>query len=148
MNHIKQILLPLICLWTFIPCGISQNEKPIKPFYTVEANFGISICNELIAFNNNIIKSKLSYQTLVYGANFAAGIELTHYLKTGLGLGYFYYQQSDKRYPYGIAYLPNSMTTHGIPLFLYLRSDFLDRKISPYVDFKIGNNFLLFCAVF
>ena len=148
MNYIKKTLLPFIILGAFIPYGISQNENiekkktSIKPYYNVEANFGVSTCNEMEA-NNNTIEAKLAYQTLVCGASFSGGIELAHYFKVGLGLGYFYYKQNDKRYPYGIAYLPNSMTTHGIPLFLYLRSDFLNKKISPYLDFKIGNNFLV-----
>jgi len=143
MNYIKKTILPFLLLWAFIPYGISQNEKSsFKPFYHVEANFGISTCIER-EYINKIFESKLAYQTLVYGANFAGGIEFTHYFKAGLGLGYLYYKQNDKRYPYSIIFLPNSMTTHGIPLFLYLRSDFLDRKISPFVDIKIGNNFLI-----
>jgi len=154
MNYIKKTFLPFILLWAFIPYGVSQNsdkkkKPPIKPFYTVEANFGISTCKILehkITHGVIIIfDAKLHYQTLAYGANFAAGIELTHYFKAGLGLGYFYYKQKDNRIPWSGNIIPNSIstTTHGIPLFLYLRSDFLESKISPYVDFKIGNNFLI-----
>ena len=149
-STLKMLLTVVFCLFVWIPSGICQNESPaqkklsIKPYYAVEANFGISIFNEReYSASNETLESKLAYQTLVYGANFVGGVELTHYFKVGLGIGYFYYKQKDKRYPYSAFYIPNSMTTHGIPLFLYLRSDFLDRKISPYVDIKIGNNFLI-----
>jgi hypothetical protein len=148
----KMLLTIIFSLFTLIPNGVSQNENlnkkksSIKPFYLVEANFGISTCNKR-EYNSSIhtFEARLAYQTLVYGANFAGGIELAHYFKAGLGLSYFYYKQKDTRYPYPSSpvYIPNSMTTHGIPLFLYLRSDFLDRKISPYMDIKIGNNFLI-----
>jgi len=90
-------------------------------------------------------EAKLSYKTLVYGGNFMGGIELQHYFKVGLGLGYSYYKQKDNTVPYISDYIlyPDSIITHKIPLFLYLRSDFLDKKVSPYIDFKIGNNFLI-----
>ena len=127
--------------------GICQNSEkknlPIKPYYAIEANFGISAMNKREFVSERVFESKFSYQTLVYGVNFVGGIELTHYFKVGLGIGYFYYKQQDQRTPYSVIHLPNSMTTHGIPLFVYLRSDFLDRKISPYMDIKIGNNFLI-----
>jgi len=163
MNHIKKSFLLIICLWAFVPYGISQNENhdkkntTIKPFYSVAANFGISTTSEikysvfhssfLVAVENDA--AKLSYKTLVYGADFSGGIELKHYFKVGLGLGYFYYKQDDKSLPYGyypsygIYAFPDFITTHGIPLFLFIRSDFLDKKTSPYIDFKIGNNFLI-----
>ena len=166
MNHIKTFFLPFICLWVFIPYGISQNEHSdkkklsIKPFYAVEANFGISATNE-IKYSVKYYGShyfleiedddaKFSYKTLVYGANFLGGVELAHYLKIGLGLGYLYYKQSDKTLPYTHSLFssfpinfPDHITTHGIPLFVYIRSDFWDNKTSPYIDFKIGNNFLV-----
>ena len=144
------LLITVVILFALISNGICQNENldkkkfPIKPYYAVEANFGISTFNEReFSASNETLESKLAYQTLVYGVNFVGGIELAHYFKAGLGIGYFYYKQKDKRYPYSVIYLPNTMTTHGIPLFVYLRSDFLDRKISPYMDIKIGNNFLI-----
>jgi len=146
----KMLLTMLFSLFVLTPNGISQNEShhkknsSINPFYTVEVNSGISTSIEMeYNASNQEFEAKLSYQTMVYGANFAGGIEIAHYFKAGLGLGYFYYKQRDKRYPYSVIYMPNSMTTHGIPLYLYLRSDFLDRKISPYMDIKIGNNFLI-----
>jgi len=78
------------------------------------------------------------------------GIELKHYFKVGLGAGYSYYKQEDNGFTYssyGGNYTydltPESVITHRIPLYLYLRSDFLDKKISPFIDFKIGNNFLI-----
>jgi len=169
MNHIKKIPLLIICLWAFIPYGISQNENPnkkdatIKPFYSVTANFGASTTSEIKYRIRNFWSrpyleieddnAKLSYKTLVYGADFSGGIELKHYFKVGLGLGYFYYKQDDNGAPYNGTYpyhywyrpdiFPYFTTTHGIPLFLFIRSDFLDKKTSPYVDLKIGNNFLI-----
>ncbi|MCL2290371.1 MAG: hypothetical protein FWC34_06670 [Bacteroidetes bacterium] len=154
MNYINKTLLSFICLWIFVPCGISQNnpekkKSSIKPFYSVEVNFGISTCKEVdyTTYSYHIFiangNAKLAYQTLVYGASFVGGIELAHYFKVGLGLGYLYYKQNDNRIPYSYQLLPNSIITHGLPLFLYLRSDFLDKKISPYMDLKIGNNFLI-----
>jgi len=156
MKNIKSklLLLLIFSLFAFIPSGVSQGENPekkkssVKPFYTVEANFGISTCKEMeygIDYYRIYLKedARLAYQTLVYGTNFAAGIELAHYFKVGLGLGYLYYKQEDNAIPNSWYALPDSKTTHGIPLFIYLRSDFLNRKISPYIDFKIGNNFLI-----
>ena len=88
-------------------------------------------------------EAKLSYKTLVYGGNFMGGIELQHYFKVGLGLSYLYYKQYDSSEPSFFRGMPFSSTTHGIPLFLHLRSNFLDKKISPYMDLKVGNNFLI-----
>ena len=120
-------------------------------------NFGISTSKALEyieeeyqghpIYNNRSVNldkdAKLSYQTLVYGANFMGGIELSHYFKVGIGLGYLYYKQKDNRIPFYFNVIPNSITTHGVPLFVYVRSDFLDKKSTPYLDFKIGNNFLI-----
>jgi len=164
MNHIKKLFLPIICLLIFVPYGIGQNENPtkknasIKPFYSVAANFGISTTSEIKysvkrlgnlyqGFEIEDDNAKLSYKTLVYGVDLSGGIEFKHYFKVGLGLGYFYYKQDDKGLPYYNFHhyhiLPGFITTHAIPLFLFLRSDFLDNKISPYIDMKIGNNFLI-----
>jgi hypothetical protein len=166
MNYLKKFTLSLICLWAFLPYGISQNETTdkknlsLKPFYTVEVNFGVSTCREVkynkpshydnynswyyeMSHNGIEENAKLSYKTLVYGTNFTAGIELTHYAKVGLGIGYLFYKQEDNRIPMRLLLIPASITTHGIPLFLYLRSDFINRKKSPYIDLKIGNNFLV-----
>jgi hypothetical protein len=149
----KSLLLLMISLCAFIPYGISQNETldkkklSIKPFYSVEVNFGISTCKvgeyQVHPYGIYMEGAKLSYQTLVYGTHFAAGAVLAHYFKIGLGLGYLYYKQKNNWMPDSFFALPNSITTHGLPLFLYLRSDFLDKKTSPYMDFKIGNNFLI-----
>jgi hypothetical protein len=148
MNHIKKLFLLIICLWAFLHFGISQNENSdkkkssVKPFYVVEANFGISSCKE-IRYNEykHKLETKLFYKTLVYGANFSGGIELAHYFNIGAGIGYLYYKQEDN----GITFVfnPYSKTTHGVPLFLYLRSYFVNKKASPFIDFKIGNNFLI-----
>ena len=159
MNHIKKLFLLIICLWAFVSHGIGQNENfgkknsTIRHFYYVAANFGISTTSERnygpIIYNQDK-DVKLSYRTLVYGVDFSGGIELKHYFKVGLGLGYFYYKQDDKREPDGPhphsrrPYIyPNFITTHAIPLFLFIRSDFLDKKVSPYIDLRVGNNFLI-----
>jgi len=145
----KLSLTLIFSLFVCIPFGLSQNKNPNKkkPFYAVEANFGVSTYKEraytIHSYGVQFKDEMLSYPAFVYGTNFSAGIELTHYFKVGLGLGYLYYKQKDNRLPYHFSIIPDSMTTHGIPLFLYLRSDFLDKKISPYIDFKIGNNFLI-----
>jgi hypothetical protein len=151
---------------------IDKKKSSMKPFYAFETNFGITSRREMSKYHDeydyyeryNFLPStinyadndaKLFYKTLVYGANFTGGFEFKHYLKAGLGLGYLYYKQATRNLPYifddgdktpleppYILY-PDFTITHGIPLFLYLRSDFLDKKISPYMDFKIGNNFLI-----
>ena len=157
MKKVKKIVLLFFCLWAIIPNGMSQSiadldkKTSFKSFYLIEANFGISTKEEMswteyqfYQFYINDDNAKLSYKTLVYGASFIKGVELQHYFKAGLGLSYSYYKQKDKTVPYfsnNIIY-PNSIITHKIPLFLYLRSDFFDKKVSPYIDFKIGNNFL------
>lgn len=60
-------------------------------------------------------------------------------------MGYLYYKQDDRALPYisSDCMLPYTVTTHGIPLFVFLRNDFWNGKISPFIDFKIGNNFLI-----
>jgi len=159
MNHLKKLFLPIICLWAFIPYGIGQNENSgktnvsIKPFYSVAANFGISTTSTVIRRSGQYDRGAevdFLYKALVYGADFSGGIELKHYFKAGLGLGYFYYKQDDYEFSYIYFFdywiceiIPDFINTHGIPLFLFMRSDFLDKKTSPYVDFKIGNNFLI-----
>jgi len=163
MSYIKKTLLLFIILWIFHPCGIAQSESSekkklsLKPFYTVEANFGISTCMDVkySYSHSNIIymvkedaTAKLKYKTLVYGISFVGGIEFAHFFKAGLGLGYLYYKQRDYSLPHVLHYwlpetYPYGRTTHGIPLFLNLRSDFLDKKTTPFLEFKIGNNFLV-----
>jgi len=154
-NILKPKLLLFISLFAFISVGVSQNEnfnkkkKSIKPFYSIDANIGISTCmdayylSSIHGYGFQKKDAKLSYKSMVYGVNFAGGIELAHYLKVGLGLGYLFYKQTDNGFPFNYIVIPNSATTHGLPLFLYFRSDFLDKKTSPYLDFKIGNNFLV-----
>ena len=148
MSNFKKIILFFFCSLVVIPYNMAQNadfdkkKSAVKPFFSIDANFGVSTKKDL---GNNIrhsfnSKVQLNFKSLVYGANFAGGIELQHYFKIGLGLGYLFYGQLER--PYLSSSLYGSIT-HGIPLFLYLRSDFLDKKITPYVDFKIGNNFLI-----
>jgi hypothetical protein len=168
MPPLKKTFLLIICLWAFGHSAVAQNQTsdtkkfPFKLFYTVEANFGISTTSEI---KYNLVKSppayfggieiedenaKLAYKTLAYGIDFSVGMELKYYFKVGLGLGYLYYKQSDKGLPYtclGIdrryGCLPNFRTTHGIPLYLFIQSNFLDRKNSPFINLKVGNNFLV-----
>ncbi|MCL2041459.1 MAG: hypothetical protein FWG84_05395 [Bacteroidales bacterium] len=153
MNVFKKTILLFLCSLVATPWLMAQEKKPIKHFYAVEANLGISMRKEAswegqpdYSFSDD---AKLSYKALVYGCNFMGGVELKHYFKVGLGIGYSYYKQEDNRFFYRIYdqyvyYLtPESVTTHRIPLYLYLRSDFLDQKKSPFIDFKIGNNFLI-----
>ena len=167
MNNFKKILLVLFCLGTIIPCGIAQStdfdkkEPPLKTFSTIEINVGASFAKAMswgtdyasFSAGYNDPSAIFSYKTVVYGANFIRGVELKRYCKAGLGIGYFYYKQDDKRATYtaqggfsyfdGVIVFPDYITTHGIPLFLYLRSDFSDKKTAPYLDLKIGNNFLI-----
>ena len=162
MNNFKKILLVLFCLGIIIPYGISQNtdfekkESSLKTFNVIEANVGASFSKTMswtyiynFLYLGSTEPAKFSYKTLVYGVNFIKGIELKHYCKAGLGIGYFYYKQEDKREPYlsygskGYIVFPDYVTTHGFPLFLYLRSDFSEKKTAPYLDLKIGNNFLI-----
>jgi len=152
-NYIKKTLL-LIFLGAFIANGFSQNENPnkksssLESFYNIEANFGISTCRELkyvIDFGSLIIneKAKLTYKTLVYGVNFAGGVSLAHYAKAGLGIGFLFYMQEKPHFPLHTPAFSSNRTTFGVPLFLYLRSDFSEQKNSLYIDLKIGNNFLV-----
>lgn len=151
MNKPGKTVLFSFCLFLFSLYGISQNtdstvrKSRIKPFYAIEANFGASarIENDFSGIDNS---ANFLYKSLVYGGNFMGGIELNHYFKVGLGVGYLYYKIEDNAIfnstpQYRITRL--TATTHGIPLFLFIRSNFLNRKISPYMDLKIGNNFLL-----
>ena len=145
----KIVIMSVFCLWAIVPCGIAQEEtiekkkSNVKPFYSVDANFGLSMRREVLDMQD--YDARLSFKSLVYGGNFIKGVELKHYFKVGLGIGYLYYKQKDTSLAYFTIYNlhRDSTITHGIPLFLYLRSDFLDKKISPYIDFKIGNNFLV-----
>lgn len=146
--------------------AFSQNEKKssVEPFYAVEFNLGISTrsefeytsklgVNDFHPFDLYYLESdkpQLTYKTLVFGLNFAGGIKLESpspyfNFKAGLGIGYLFYRQDDRSLPYvtNAFIFPHTITTHGIPLFVYLRNDFWDGKISPYLDFKIGNNFLI-----
>jgi outer membrane protein assembly factor BamA len=135
-----------------------EKKSGIKYFYAVEANIGISMRKDITWENPGKFyyfindEAKLSYRTSVYGCNFMGGIELNSYFKAGIGTGYSYYKQNDHGFglPYTTSHIsfPSFIThestiTHRIPLYLYLRSDFLDRNISPFMDLKIGNNFLI-----
>ena len=155
MNNFKKTILLFLCSLVATPWLMAKEKKAIKPFYAVEANLGISMRKEasweaLPHYTFISDDAKLSYKTLVYGGNFMGGIELKHYFKVGLGIGYSYYKQEDNGLP-RLFYMrdndyiitPKSTVTHRIPLYLYIRSDLLDKKISPFMDFKIGNNFLI-----
>jgi hypothetical protein len=150
MNKPSKIVLFSFCLFLFSLYGISQNmdstvrKSRTKPFYAIEANFGVSARIKGSQFEGAFKSINFLYKSLVYGGNFMGGIELNHYFKVGLGLGYFYCKINDNAIrPSG--YIINNLTTttHGLPLFLFIRSNFLNRKVSPYMELKIGNNFLL-----
>ena len=85
----KILLAIVFILFAWIPNGTCQKNPDkkksfLKPFYTMEANFGISTCMERgFITSDKGFEPKLCYQTLVYGANFMVGIELTHYFKAG-----------------------------------------------------------------
>ena len=159
MKSLKQILLLTLCLLLAIPNLWAEEKKPgVKSFFAAEVNFGASTRKETrssYAYYYVLpeVEAKLSYKTVVYGFNFAGGIEFSHYLKVGLGTGYSFYKQDDNSFgyvsrsntfPYHPHYLtPKSLITHRIPIYLYLRSDFFDKKVSPFIDLKVGNNFLI-----
>jgi len=166
MNNLGKAIIFFILLILVIPYGISQDVDSKKErrmarrkFYSIEANFGASARSEFtitnidyenFRYSTNFDGAKISYKTLVYGCNFMGGIRFrgfypTHFLKLGLGGGYLYYKQKDGSLPYmsSFSMYPNSVITHGIPLFLYLRNDFPLKIVVPYIDFKIGNNFLI-----
>jgi len=162
MNILGKIIVFFILLILVVPYGISQETErrmARRKFYSIEANFGMSarpeftitnIDYENFRYSTNFDEAKFSYKTLVYGCNFIRGIRIrgfypTNFFKVGLGTGYLYYKQKDGSLPYKSSFsmYPNTMTTHGIPLFFYLRNDFSQTKVIPYIDFKVGNNFLI-----
>ena len=51
------------------------------------------------------------------------GYQINPYIFTGIGVGVNYYFDSE---------------LFAIPIFAHIRANFLDREISPYIDFKIG----------
>jgi len=165
MNNLGKIIVFFILLILVIPYGISQEtnfqkgKTAIKSFFSIEANLGISGKRKNVSvYTLGFDKKEIALlgNAFVSGANFAGGIQIFQYFKVGLEVGYFYYKQMEEN-PYDSSirrtilidgdrntYIPypRYTITHGVPLFVYLRSDFLDRKITPYMDFKIGNNFL------
>ena len=165
MNNLEKIIVFFILLILVIPYGVSQDanskkeKTAIKSFFSVDATFGMSGRSEFdveislyeYMYGLYILdEPKFSYKTLIYGGDFIGGIQLNNTipcvnLKMGLGIGYLFYKQEDGSLPYTTnRYMfPNTVTTHGIPLFFYLRNDFLKGKVAPYLDFKIGNNFLI-----
>jgi hypothetical protein len=101
MNKHSRRILFSFCLSLFLFHGASQDDvsavkkSQVKPFYSIEANFGANARIEGAGKDIDFL-----YKALVYGGNFMGGVELNHYFKVGLGLGYLYYKQEDHFDPY------------------------------------------------
>lgn len=61
------------------------------------------------------------------------GCQILPQLYAGLGVGAkYYFEQNKSRHSYKDMW--------SVPIFLHLRSDFLGKRVSPYVDMKIGGS--------
>jgi hypothetical protein len=74
-----------------------------------------------------------------YGIDMAAGYRFCPQLVVAAGFGGYSYKNATATVSGGE--LRNNQTT-SVPVFLRLRSDILDRKISPYVQLDLGYSFV------
>ena len=123
----KSFLITCICMMLLTSVA-NASEKPEYfqkgAFFSVDLSAGNT-------FNERINTS--------YGIDMAAGYRFCPHYVLAAGFGGHSYKNATATVSGGE--LRNNQTT-SVPVFLRLRSDILDRKISPYVQLDLGYSFV------
>ena len=106
-------------------------EKDSKPLYFQRGAFFSVDLSAGNTFNERINTS--------YGIDMAAGYRFCPQFVVAAGFGGYSYKNATATVSGGE--LRNNQTT-SVPVFLRLRSDILDRKVSPYVQLDLGYSFV------
>ena len=123
----KSFLITCICMMLLTSVA-NASEKPEYfqkgAFFSVDLSAGNT-------FNERVNTS--------YGIDMAAGYRFCPQFVLAAGFGGYSYKNATATVSGGE--LRNNQTT-SVPVFLRLRSDILDRKISPYVQLDLGYSFV------
>ena len=123
----KRFLITCICMMLLTSVTYAS-EKPEYfqkgAFFSVDLSAGNT-------FNERINTS--------YGIDMAAGYRFCPQFVLAAGFGGYSYKKATATVSGGE--LRNNQTT-SVPVFLRLRSDILDRKVSPYVQLDLGYSFV------
>ena len=130
-NRICAVLLgTVMSISAFAQTTGKPNKYFTKGFYLgIEASGGV-VANDRITLssrNNN------------YGIDMAAGYRFCPQFVLAAGFGGHAYTSSSTTVDGGP--LQTNFTT-SVPVFLRLRSDFLDRKVTPYAQLDLGYSFV------
>ena len=123
----KSFLITCICMMLLTSVA-NASEKPEYfqkgAFFSVDLSAGNT-------FNERVNTS--------YGIDMAAGYRFCPQFVLAAGFGGYSYKNATATVSGGE--LRNNQTT-SVPVFLRLRSDILDRKVSPYVQLDLGYSFV------
>ena len=123
----KSFLITCICMMLLTSVA-NASEKP--EFFQKGAFFSVDL-SAGNTFNERVNTS--------YGIDMAAGYRFCPQFVLAAGFGGYSYKNATATVSGGE--LRNNQTT-SVPVFLRLRSDILDRKISPYVQLDLGYSFV------
>lgn len=131
IKKISAILLGMAISFTSLAQTVDQQNTGFrKGFYLgLDASAGI--------VNNDRVS--LSSRNMGYGIDVAAGYRFLPQLVVAAGLGGHSYTNATATVSEGK--LRTNQTT-SVPVFFRLRSDFLDRKVSPYARLDLGYSFV------
>ena len=123
----KSFLITCICMMLLTSIA-NASEKP--EYYQKGAFFSVDL-SAGNTFNERVNTS--------YGIDMTAGYRFCPQFVLAAGFGGYSYKNATATVSGGE--LRNNQTT-SVPVFLRLRSDILDRKISPYVQLDLGYSFV------
>ena len=130
-NRICAVLLgTVMSISAFAQTSSQANKYFTKGFYLgVDASAG-AVANDRIT---------LSSRNINYGIDMAAGYRFFPQLVVAAGFGGHAYTCSSTTVDGGP--MQTNFTT-SVPVFLRLRSDFMDRKVTPYAQLDLGYSFV------
>ena len=126
----KRIIISIICVMIFTVVADATNKEHNYQYFQKGAFFSV----DLSAGNTFNERNNTSY-----GIDMTAGYRFCPQFVVAAGFGGYAFTNATATVSGGE--LRNNQTT-SVPVFLRLRSDILDRKVSPYVQIDLGYSFV------
>ena len=110
MKKLLMLLVALSCYVGMQAQDVTGGGNGLKRGFRGIAEFGYEVATNKVGENSPIL-------------NLSAGYQLNPYIFLGAGVGLRHYKDNDK---------------NSVPIFFNFRSDFVNAKINPFVDVKLG----------
>ena len=126
----KRIIISIICMAIFAMVCNANNKEQSSQYFQRGAFFSVDF-SAGNTFNERVNTS--------YGIDMAAGYRFCPQFVLAAGFGGHAYSNSTATCGGSVV---RKVETTSVPVFIRLRSDILDKKVSPYVQLDLGYSFV------